>query len=135
MTTIFSPLRLRSAKSRTVIGRCSRAGLVNARTPQACQLGEPEIALGQFRVRDGESLFVDALMLEEHDVEVQCARSPACAAHTPGLRFNPVQLRQQLAWRQLGLDGNHLIEKWALRDGADRRGLLDPSLPKHSCAR
>src|ERR1700737_388865 len=92
MTTIFSPLRLRSAKSRTVIGRCSWPVLVNSRAPQGRQLAEPKIAFGQFRVRDSEPLFVHALMLEQPDVEVQCARTPTCAAHAPRLRFYPVQL-------------------------------------------
>src|SRR2546423_8674195 len=135
MTTIFSPLRLRSAKSRTVIGRFSRALLVNARAPQGRQLGEPKIPPRQFRMRDGESFFVNALVLEQHDVEVQRAWSATSAPHTPRLRFYPVQLREQVAWRQLGLDGNHLIEKWSLRDGADRRGLLDPGLSEHARAR
>src|SRR3954467_4054267 len=91
ITTSFSPLRFRSAKSRTVTGR-SALVLSNASAPQHRQLAKPEIAIGELRVWNGEPRLGDGLTLEEHDVEIQSPRAPALGAHSTRIRFDSLQL-------------------------------------------
>src|SRR3982750_3391496 len=75
ITTSFSPLRFRSAKSRTVTGR-SALVLSNACAPQHRQLAKPEIAIGELRMRNGQVRLGNGLTLEEHDIEIESPRSP-----------------------------------------------------------
>src|SRR5256885_7983653 len=93
ITTSFSPLRFRSAKSRTVTGR-SVLVLSNAPAPQRCQLAEPEIAVGELGVRNGEPWLGNRLMLEEHNIEIESARAPPLGAHATSIRFDSLQLLQ-----------------------------------------
>src|SRR4051812_33872112 len=125
--TSFSPLRFRSAKSRTVIAR-SVFGLSNARAPQRRQLTKPEVTIGELGMRDGETRLGHTLSLEQHDIEIESARPPALRAHTPGLCFDSLQLFEQLPRRQLRFDGDHLIEEWALRDRPEWSGLFGVGL-------
>src|ERR1700686_3515821 len=99
ITTSFSPLRLCSAKSRTVTGRCSDLGLSNARAPQCRQLSQPEVAIRQFGMRHRESRLADALLLEQNNVEIKRARSPARNADAPGVGFDSLELGEQILRR------------------------------------
>src|SRR5450759_718705 len=131
ITTSFCPLRLRSAKSRTVIGRCPELALSNARAPQRGKLSQPEISIAQLGMGHRESGLAHALLLEQHDVEVQRARSPARIADAPGVGFDSLQRGEQILRRKLGFDGDHLIEKRALRNRSDRSGLFGVGVTQH----
>src|SRR4051812_3926257 len=103
ITTSFSPLRFRSAKSRTVTER-SALDLSNARAPQCRELSQPEITIGQLWMRHLEPRLFDALLLEQDDVEIERARPPALGTHPTGFRFDALQLIEQLTRGQLGFD-------------------------------
>src|SRR6266853_279947 len=85
ITTSFSPLRLCSAKSRTVTGRRSDLVLSKTRAPQRRKLSQPEVAIRQFRMRHRQTWLAHALFLEQYDVEIQRARSPPGGANASGV--------------------------------------------------
>src|SRR6059058_6014463 len=132
MITSFSPLRLRSAKSRTVIGRCGGLPLSTVVRPQFGELSKPECSIRQFRMWYSQLALLDALLLEEHDVEIQCAGPPTGGADTASGHLDPLERGEQILRRQLGFDGDHLIEKRSLRNRAYRLGLLGFGLRQHS---
>src|SRR5438270_293923 len=91
ITTSFSPVRLCSAKSRTVTGRSCFSFLANARAPQRSELPQPEVTIGELGVRHCQSRFAHGLILEEHDVEIESARTPARRAYPSCLRFDSLE--------------------------------------------
>src|SRR6266550_6025772 len=132
MTTSFSPLRLRSAKSRTVTARSVRGlVLVNARAPQRAKLSKPEIPIRELRMGNGESGLLYALVLKQDDVEVESAGSPARIAHAPSVSLDLLQLDEEILRRKLGFYRDHLIEKWTLDHRSDRSGLFGVGLSQH----
>src|SRR6266550_1985450 len=124
ITTSFSPLRFFSANSRTVTGFVSDFFLSNARAPQCCQLPQPETAVRELGMGNGQARFTHALPLEHHDVEIQCPGAPARCPHSACLLFDALERGEEILRRQLGFDGDHLIEKGSLRDGPDGGGLF-----------
>src|ERR1700730_6869006 len=92
ITTSFSPLRLCSAKSRTVTGRCSDLALSKTRAPQCREFSQPEVAIREFGMRHGETGLAHALLLEHHDVEIQRARPPPSGANASGIDFDSLEL-------------------------------------------
>src|SRR3982751_4467292 len=138
--TSFSPLLLRSAKSRTVTGRSARRAvdapaaeslLSKLGSPQLRELSDPESAIRQLRVRDGELRILHTLILEQHDVEIERARPPACGAHPSGGKLDLLERGEQILRRQLRFDRDHLIEKGSLCYRANRLGLLGIRLGEH----
>lgn len=73
---------------------------------------------------NGQPGLTHALLLEQHNIEVQRARSPSGGANTSGVRFDLLQRSEQILRRKLGFDGYHLIEKGSLRDGTNGGGLF-----------
>jgi len=82
---------------------------------------------------NGQARLAHALLLEQHDVEVERARSPARRADASSVSFDPVERGEEILGRQLSFDGDHLIEKRSLRDGPDCSGLFGVGLAQHSC--
>src|SRR6266550_3066020 len=132
ITTSFSPLRFFSAKSRTVTCFVSDLVLSNACAPQCGQLPQPEIAIRQLGMRDCEPGLVHGLSLEQDDVEIESARTPARRADAPCFHLYSLELGEKILRGQLGFDGNHLIEKRSLRDGPNRGSLFGVGLTQHS---
>src|SRR6266576_1169542 len=91
ITTSFSPLRFFSANSRTVTGFVSDLFLSNARAPQCCQLPQPETAVRELGMGNGQARFTHALPLEHHDVEIQCPGAPARCPHSACLLFDALE--------------------------------------------
>src|SRR6478672_8370386 len=69
ITTIFSPFRLCSVKSRTVTGRS--LALSNPCAPEFGELAQPEGAIGQLLMRHGQLRIAHGLPFEQHDIQVQ----------------------------------------------------------------
>jgi len=72
-----------------------------------------------------------ALLLEQDDVEVEGAGSPALLADASRPHLDPLELDQQVTWGQLGFYRDHLIEKWSLSHRSDRSGLFGIGLTQH----
>src|SRR3989449_5344329 len=94
------------------------------------QLALPEWAVRKLGVRDHERRLAHHPMAEADDVQVQGARSPAHArpALATALRFDRVQVREQLGGLEGGLEQDHLIEVGPLRYRPEGCGLLDAGL-------
>src|SRR6476620_5557558 len=92
ITTIFSPFRLRSAKSRTVTGRS--LVLSNPGAPEFNELAQPERSIRKLAVRDAQIRIADALFFVEHDVEVERARAPTAVSHAPRTLLDSHQLTE-----------------------------------------
>src|ERR1700694_2758283 len=107
--------------------------LVNARAPESRELPQPEVPVRKLGMRYGESWLLDALGLEQDDIEVKSAGSPARIAHTPGVSFDPLQLHEEVLRRKLGFYRDHLIEKWSLSHRSNRSGLFGVGLTQHPC--
>src|SRR5947207_8370555 len=60
-------------------------------------LPQPEVAVLELGVWNGELRFAHGAVAVPHDVEVERARTPPHRPHAAPLRFNRVQLREQLA--------------------------------------
>ena len=73
---------------------------------------------------NGKSGFSDALLLEQDNVEVQGAGTPALLAHASRAYLDPLELDQKVTRGKLGFYRDHLIEKWSLSYRSDRSGLF-----------
>src|SRR3954469_218869 len=76
-------------------------------------------------MRHLEILLAEDLATVRDNIEVERARTPAHATFAPRHAFDPMQLVEQLAGRELGLYRDHLIEKWTLLDWPERLRLFD----------
>ena len=76
----------------------------------------------QTRVRDRQSRLVDLDALVEEQVEVERPRAVrgGALADASEPAFDVEEDREKVAWRELGLDGRHPVEKARLPDDADR---------------
>lgn len=105
-------------------GFVSAIGVTHRGPTQLRKLPEPEASIWELWVRDREPRLRHGLLIENHDVEVECARPPTLITRSAGAILDPVQGGEQLFWRKLGYNGNHLVQKRTLFTGADRRGLF-----------
>src|SRR5690242_5903418 len=85
-------------------------------------------------MRNDEIGVARRLPFVSNDVEVERSRPPPHLARPPRLVLDSLQLGEQLAWRQLRLERDHLIEIRALLYRADRCRLLDRGGGDHSRA-
>src|SRR4029077_7223371 len=101
-----------------VTGLVSSAIGRGARRPSGVELRQlalPEGAVRKLRVRDHEVPLAYHPTTEAHDVQVQGPRPPANPAFAPALRFDRMELLEQLRGLECGLEQYHLIEVGALR--------------------
>jgi hypothetical protein len=80
---------------------------------------------------NGEPILLDALVLEQDDVEVESSRSPTRFAYTPRVALDSLQLDEEILRRKLGFYRDHLIEKWSLGHRSDRSGFFGVGLTQH----
>ena len=96
------------------------------------QLTAPEISNVGRWMRHYQIAFVRGLSLEANYVEVQCSWSPTnVPCSTRGL-LDALQLHQELAWRKLCLQRDHLVEIHALINWPERLGFLYGRFGDHS---
>src|SRR5437764_839269 len=88
-------------------------------------LPQPEVAARQLGMRDRELRFTHGAVAVAYDVQVERARTPPHRPHAAPLRFNRVQLREQLARLERRLEQDHLVQVRPLQHRAERRRLLD----------
>src|SRR5256885_8503271 len=60
-----------------------------------------------------------------HDVQIERPRTPPHRPHAAALRFDAIQLPEQLARLERRLEQDHLVQVRSLRYGAEGRRLLD----------
>src|SRR6266540_3401307 len=101
------------------------------------QLALAEGAVRRLGVRDYEVRLTHHPIAEAYDVQVQGARSPANPrpALAAALRFNRVQVDEQLGGLERGLEQDHLVEIRPLRHRSEGGGLLDAGLLEQARAR
>src|SRR5579862_6358125 len=84
------------------------------------QLTLPERPVRERGMRYREIRVLHGLVVKQHDVEIQCARTPANRPFAAGPLLDVMKMIQQLARRELGLDCDHLIEKRSLHHWPQR---------------
>src|SRR2546426_2440827 len=101
------------------------------------QLALPEGTVRKLGVRDHELRLVHHPITEADDVQVQGPWSPANPrpALATALRFDRVQVDEQLGGLEGGLEQDHLVEVGPLRHRPEGSGLLDAGLREQAGAR
>src|SRR3989449_8779650 len=101
------------------------------------QLALPEGTVRKLGVRDHELRLAHHPITEADDVQVQGPWSPANPrpALATALRFDRVQVDEQLGGLEVGLEQDHLVEVGPLRYRPEGSGLLDAGLREQAGAR
>src|ERR1700704_6142756 len=83
------------------------------------QLGDfplPEIAVRKLRMRNRQGRLPHCFVAIPHDIEIERPRSPALASFPAPLRLNATAVFQERRRLQGGLEQNHLVQIWGLRN-------------------
>src|SRR5881394_972153 len=91
------------------------------------QLSQPEIAVRELGVWNRQVRLAHAALAPPHDVQVQRAGTPpqSGVALAAALRFDHLQVAEQRARLERGLEQDHLVQEGSLAYGAERRRLFD----------
>ncbi len=92
---------------------------------QRRELTKPKRSIRQFRMRHLKIGLVNLAVAVQHDVEVECARSPPFPPHASRSVFDALAEPQQCSGGHLGVEEHHLVEVCRLRTVAERLGLDD----------
>src|SRR6266516_1783539 len=112
-------------------------GLGSSAIVELRQLALPEGAVRKLGVRDHEGRLTQHTIAETHDVQVQGPRSPTNPrlALAAALRFDRVEVDEQLGGLERGFEQDHLVEVCPLRHGSEGVRLLDLGLVEQAGAR
>src|SRR5260221_9267257 len=79
-----------------------------------------------------QSIIDQLFSLHNPDIEIQRARTPLHDSHSPRCALDSLQRAKKLRRSELRLDGDHLVQVSALRNGPQRSGLFNNALTDDS---
>src|SRR5688500_6954896 len=99
------PAAFMATRSSTVKGRTSAF-----MWSQLCQLSLPEVAIGQFRMRNDKVGFTDAPLAEPDDIEIEGTWTPPFGPLPPFVPFDGLACLQEGPRLQSGGQQHHLVQ-------------------------
>src|SRR5687768_3605625 len=107
--TMRRPAAFMATRSSTVRGRASAF-----MGSQLRQLSLPEVAIGQFRMRNDKVGFADVPLAEPHNIEIEGTRAPPLDPLPALPPFNGLAGLQESPWFHPRGQQHHLVQVWGL---------------------